>query len=249
MLVLALRGAAAALGFTLHVEGQTELQVTLSGPGTEHAPGAFRGSISINGSPVEMPVSGSVSHAGGLWRLPFRVRYSDVPADWADRFRPDGFTYRLRESGGAAPREWTGTRSWKEVEIEGGRDVLADFLVLDEVALTHLSLLSSEARAELSVRNPFAFPLMIAQTDYTLTANGREVGFGSTRGMILHAAQKNVLSLPIEVDHAELLSAAGTALLSGGEVAVKLRGRLVLRLRGGDVVVPLALSGNLSDAS
>ena len=47
----------------------------------------------------------------------------------------------------------------------------------------------------------------------------------------------------------KLISAAGKALLSGGKVAVRLTGRLVVRLKGGDLVVPLNLSGHLTDAS
>jgi hypothetical protein len=35
----------------------------------------------------------------------------------------------------------------------------------------------------------------------------------------------------------------------GGEAAVRLKGKLVLRLKGGDVAVPLDLSGRLSGAS
>ena len=234
------------LGFALGVEGPTTLRVTFSGPASELPPGPFRGSVTINGSPAEMAVAGTVVHAGPQWRLPVVVRYADVPADWADRFRSEGFTYRLRAVSG---REWTGTRSWKDVELEGSREALSEFLVLDDVSLTHVSLLSSEARAQLTVRNPFAFPLKIASTEYVLFADGREVGSGQTQGMILHPSQKNVLSLPIDVDHAELLAAAGGAVVSGGEVAVRLQGKLVVRLKGGDVAVPLSLSGNLSDAS
>jgi LEA14-like dessication related protein len=253
VLLLALRAAIAPapppLAFTLAVRGQTELSVTLSGPAAELAPGPFKGSIAINDSASEMPVAGAVTHAGGQFLLTVVVRYADVPADWADRFRAEGFTYRLRTSGGSAPREWTGMRSWKDVEVEGGRDTLAEFLVLEDVALTNVSLLSSEARAQLSVRNPFSFALKIARMDYTLFADGREVGTGRTQGLILHPSQKNVLALPIDVDHGELLSAAGGALVSGGDVAVKLTGRLVVRLKGGDLVVPIGLSGNLSGAS
>jgi LEA14-like dessication related protein len=252
LFVFALRLAgpapSAPLAFTLGVEGQTTLRVTLSGPAGDLAPGPFRGSIALNDSPSEMPVTGTVAHAGGQWRLPVVVHYADVPADWADRFRPDGFTYRLRASGGGS-REWTGTRSWKDVEVEGNREALSEFLVLDDVSLTDVSLLSSEATARLSVRNPFPFALKIAATEYVLFAAGREVGSGQTQGLILHAAQKNVLSLPIDVDHGALLAAAGGAVLSGGDVPVQLKGRLVVRLKGGDVAVPLALSGNLSDAS
>ena len=131
--------------------------------------------------------------------------------------------------------------------MDGSRDTMNEFVALDDVALTDVSLLSSEASARASVRNPFAFPLKIAQMTYTLFADGHEVGSGSTQG--LHPAQKNVLTLPIDVDHAALLAAAGGAVVSGGDVAVKLTGRLVVRLKGGDVAIPIALSGNLSDKS
>ena len=86
------------------------------------------------------------------------VRYADVPADWADGFRTDTFTYRIRGRGGAAPREWTGTRRWKDVEVDAARDS-DKFLALEDVrARPDVSLLSSEAARELVLVNPFAFP-------------------------------------------------------------------------------------------
>ena len=239
---------AAPLGFSLAPEGTTSLRVTLSGPAADLSAGPFKGAIALNGSASEIPVSGTVVHAGDRWQIPVSVRFADVPADWADRFRPDVFSYRLRETGGAS-REWTGSRTWKDVVLEGNRDVSSQFGALDGVSLTDVSLLSSEAQARVSVLNPFAFPLKIASTEYVLYAEGREIGSGQTQGMILHPGQKNVLTLPIDVDHGALLSAAGGAVLSGGEVAVRLDGRLVLRLKGGDVVVPIALSGHLSGGS
>lgn len=252
-LVLALLSALPAyapLSFALRVQGEKELHATLSGAESDLPAGEFRGAISLNGSASEMPIVGTVVHADGRWRLPLTVRYVDVPADWADRFRTETFTYRLHGSvGGGAPREWTGTRPWKDIEFDSDKESGADFLRLDDVRLTELSLLSSEAQAQLSVRNPFAFPLRIAETRYTLLVNGREVGEGSTRGLIVHAAQDNVFQLPIEVDHAGLLGAAGQALVSGGDIAVRLHGRLVIRLKGGDLTVPLELSGHLTDAS
>lgn len=231
--------------FTLAIAGETSVRATLSGTGDVPG-GPFRGAISVNGSSAELPLSGTVERAGKDWKLPVTVRYTDVPADWADRFRPDGFTYRLRSASG---REWTGSARWQDVELEGSHDAAEEFLKLDDVTLTNVSLLSSEANAQVSVRNPLSFPLKIASTEYTLFADGREVGSGRTQGMILHAAQKNTLSLPIDVDHSELLAAAGGALVSGGDVAVKLTGKLVVRLKGGDVTVPLALSGHLSEGS
>jgi len=242
--------ATAPLSFSLRIQGEKEMHATLSGPEADLGEGAFRGTIALNDSPAEMPVSGTVAHAGGRWTLPVTVRYADVPADWADRFRTETFSYRLRGNvGGAAPREWTGTRPWKEVEVESDKQTGAEFLKLQDVRLTEMSLLSSEAEAQIEIRNPLAFPLKIAQTEYTLIVNGQEVGQGGTQGMLLHAAQTNVLSLPIEVEHGALLSAAGKALLSGGEIAARIHGRLVVRLQGGDLTVPLDLSGHLTNAS
>jgi LEA14-like dessication related protein len=247
-LLLAL-SSTGTVDFSLRPRSETELAVTLSGPESELAAGPFQGSIAINGSPAAMPIRGTVAHSAGKWVLPVTVRFADVPADWADRFQPDSFVYRLKGGVGTAVREWEGRRAWKDVAVEGDRETLAGFLALDRVALTSMSLMSSEAEAEVTLRNPFAFDLRIAATQYTLSANDSAVGSGETRGMILHAGKQNRLGLPIEIDHAELVSAAGGALLSGGDVAVRLDGRIVIRLRGGDVTLPLRLSGRLAGAS
>jgi LEA14-like dessication related protein len=249
VLLLALHAVSAALGIALRVEGDKEVHAMLSGPAAELSAGTFRGSIALNGSPSELAITGTVGQANGRWQLPLTVRYADVPVDWADRFRPEAVTYRLRGNVGGPAREWTGSVPWKDLEVDSGKETGAEFLELEDVKLTELSLLSSEAEAELAVRNPFAFPLKIAETQYTISVNGREVGQGATQGMILHPAQKNILILPIDLDHAGLLAAAGKALLSGGDVAARLHGKLVIRLKGADVVVPLDLSGHLTDAS
>src|SRR5690348_18015790 len=41
----------------------------------------------------------------------------------------------------------------------------------------------------LAIRNPFSFPLRIAETEYTIAAEGREVGSGGTRGMLLRSEE------------------------------------------------------------
>jgi hypothetical protein len=43
-----------------------------------------------------------------------------------------------------------------------------------------------------------------------------------------------------------LISAAGSALASGGEIDGRLQGQLQVRLASGDVAVPLDLSGRMS---
>lgn len=249
LLAALLLGAAPSAGplkFSVDAAGEKDAKATISGPAADLAPGPFRGTIAFNGSAAELPVSGTVTHASGRFSLPVTVRYADVPVAWTEGFRTDTFSYRLRATGGAS-REWSGTQSFKDVEFAGGDS--EKFLSLQDVRLTEMSLMSSEAVGELAILNPLSFDLRIAEARYVLFADGEQVGDGAARGMILHGGQKSVLTLPIEIDHASLISAAGKALVSGGDVAVRLQGKLVLRLKGGDLVVPLDLSGHLTDAS
>ena len=96
--------------------------------------------------------------------------------------------------------------------------------------------------------NPLGFDVRIAESAYVLFAEGEPVGEGSGRGLIRRGQAKNIRRLPIAIDHASLLSAAGRAAVAG-DAAVRLKGKLVLRLKGGDVAVPLDLSGRLSGGS
>jgi LEA14-like dessication related protein len=248
--VVAAAGGPGALRFSVAVAGVTDARVTISGPESELPAGPFRGSITVNGSSAELPISGVVAISNGKFRLPVTVRYAELPEAWTEGFNTETFTYRLRgasEAGGSKPREWTGTQSFREVEVSGeGHD---KFLALQNVRLTEMSLLSSEGLGELMLVNPLGFDVKIAEATYALFAEGEPVGEGSARGLILRGRRKNILRLPIAVDHASLLSAAGRAVAAGGDVAVRLKGKLVLRLRGGDVAVPLDLSGRMSGAS
>jgi LEA14-like dessication related protein len=247
---LALAAAAVspgALRFSVEVAGVTDARVTITGPEAELAEGPFRGSVSINGSPAEVPISGAVSHAGGRFRLPVTVRYAALPEAWTEGFRMESFTYRVRGSSEGGPaREWSGQQAFQDVEVAG--ESSDRFLALQNVRLTEVSLLSSEAVAELMLVNPLGFDVRIAETNYVLFAEGEPVGEGSGRGLILRGGRKNILRLPIAIDHASLLSAAGRAAVAG-DAAVRLKGKLVLRLKGGDVAVPLDLAGRLSGAS
>jgi LEA14-like dessication related protein len=228
---------ASADSFTAVIEGTQ--------PGT--AAGPFAGAIALYGSASELKVAATAERANGRLRIPMTIRYDEVPADWADRFRLDAFDVRIHGSlSGKEPVDWKATLPWSAVAVEGDRDTAAQFVKLGGVELTHFSLLESEATAHVSVRNPFAFPLKVASATYRLFANGREVGSGETRGLLLHPRQENSLDFPAELDHGALLGAAGGALASGGEVDGRLNGVLVVRLPGGDLPVPLDLSGRFT---
>jgi len=241
--------AAPPTSLSVRILDEQKARVIISGTGSDMPAGPFQGTVSVNGSDSKLPVSGTVTRSGSSWSLPIEVRFASIPADWAERIRPESFSCKLEGRVGETAREWTEAGNWKEIEVDAGEKTQEKFLSLRDVRLTEMTLTSSEGVAELAVRNPFSFPLRIAETEYTLSAEGREVGGGSTRGMILHPTQNNVLSLPVEIDHGALLSAAGKALLSGGDVRVELNGKLVVRMKGGDIPVPLHLTGHLTDAS
>ena len=220
---------------------------TLVGPAQGSRGGSFSGFVSVNGSAAEIPISGRAEGSGERLRLPVTLRYSDIPQDWANRFRPETFDYRLSgRIAGGGPIAWAGTARWDEVGVEGERETARRFLRLETVEVTDISLFESQARAVVAVRNPFAFPLTIASTRYRLTSSGRVIGTGRTRGMTLRPRQESSLSLPIDVDHGELLGAAGQGIFSGGSLSARLSGTLAVRLPRGDVAIPLDLSGRLS---
>jgi len=248
LLLALLQASAPPNSLSVRVLDEQKARVTISGSGDMPA-GAFSGTVRVNGSDATLPVAGTVTRSGASWSLPIEVRFASIPADWAERIRPDTFACRLEGRVGGVAREWSESGNWKEVDVDAGKETQEKFLSLRDVRLTEMSLTSSEGVAELAIVNPFSFPLKIAETEYTLSAEGREVGGGGTKGLILHPTARNVISLPIEIDHAALLSAAGKGLLSGGDVRVELNGRLVVRMKGGDIPVPLHLTGHLTDAS
>jgi LEA14-like dessication related protein len=221
--------------------------VILSGTEPGAAAGAFSGSVSLNGSSSEIPATGLARVSGKRLEISIKIRYRDAPEDWIKRLRATDFDYRLRgRVAGGGPIEWSGTRRWGEVEVENREVAASSFVKLTSLQLTEFSLFESAARAEVTVRNPLAFPLKLASTSFRLFAEGREVGSGAAGEMILRPGQETKLTLPIDLDHGQLLAAAGSSLRSGGDVEGRLRGALVIRLPAGEIPVPLDLSGRFS---
>ena len=57
--------SAGPLKFSLQAAGEKEARATISGPAADLPPGPFRGSLTLNGSAAELPVSGTVEQPGG----------------------------------------------------------------------------------------------------------------------------------------------------------------------------------------
>jgi len=246
-LLVALALAALPIRIDIRPGSIDTFSATLVGPASGGRGGLFSGRVSVNGSPVELPVSARAEASAGRLRLPLTLRYADIPHDWAKRFRSETFDYRVTGSvSGGAPVEWSGRSRWDSVGVEGERETLRRFVRLVTLEVTDVSFLSSDARAVVGVRNPFSFPLTVASSRYRVTAGGRVLGRGMTRGMILRPRQESTVLLPLEVEHGALIAAAGGAVLSGEGVPARLDGALTVRLPGGDVAVPIELAGRLS---
>ncbi|HEY7863308.1 MAG TPA: LEA type 2 family protein [Thermoanaerobaculia bacterium] len=232
----------ASLGLAVE-PGATSVAASVTFPAAEAPPaGPFRGTLAAYDSATRVPISGEVKPGASGAVLSVTLPYASVPEDWATRFRLEGLQYRLRSEAG---REWTGSVPWSEIGLSGDEALARQYVQLKDLEVTEVSLFGSQARATLRVKNPFAFPLKVAETRYVLFADGAELGRGETKGRTLHAAKDTELQLPLELDHARLLSAAGKVMGSGGRADVRLEGRLLLRLSGGDVAVPFALTGKL----
>lgn len=220
--------------------------VAFTGPAGNVPTGEFRGRVSAYGSSAELPISGRAERARGGLRISGRIRYADLPEDWGNRVRPDGLEFRVRGSVGNAPLDWNARLGWADVSLAAERETLGRFLSLRQIEMTSLSPSSSRGVARVEVVNPFAFPLRIAASDYQIEASGHPIGRGSTRGLLVRARRSSTLDFPIEVNHSQLIAAAGSAFLMSGEIDGRLVGSLTVRLPGGDFRVPLDLSGRIS---
>jgi LEA14-like dessication related protein len=250
--ILTVAASAAATPMTLGVRpGPTENFTAIL---TGEVPGAAAGSVSVsirlNGAPTVLTVSHPKSErVGGRLRVFLTMDYAMVPADWVDHLRLGSIEYdvhgQLAEKK-LVPWHWSGSMPWSAVSVEGREETASAFIRLSSLEMTSFSLFESEARAVVTVRNPFSFPLKIAGATYRLFANGREVGSGQTQGLLLHPKQDNALDFPIGVEHGPMLAAAGGALAAGGEIDGRLQGELSVRLPGGDIAIPLDLSGKVS---
>ena len=248
MVIACLLLAAAAAPFEITIDPRPgSFVVAFTGPVSKAASGPFRGSVSLYGSPAEMPLSGSAGMSRGRLRVTATLRYADVPADWLSRFRRDAFDYRVRGVvSGSETVSWSGTERWDRVGVVGSGDTLEHFVKLASLELTSLALTRSEGRGLLVVTNPFSFPITLASTSYRLSIGGEEVGAGGTRGRILRPQYRVSLELPFTVQHWRFIGAAGGQWAAGAEIEAELDGSLTLRLPSGDLSIPLTFPARLS---
>lgn len=111
---------------------------------------------------------------------------------------------------------------------------------------TGFSLTEVEGQATATFFNPLSFPLDVKDLVYSVWAGDRKVAEGERHGVRLHPGRENAVELPITAPNADLLSALGGAMASGGRVAGRLVARVSLRVGKDQVLtVPLDLPGSI----
>jgi LEA14-like dessication related protein len=235
-----------AISLTLEPGAGETFTAVVVGPPGDGSPGEFHGSVALYGSPASIPVTGRAERTrSGRIGVRFAVRYAAVPPDWSARFRPLSVDLALDGVSGGRPISWRGRLPWSDIGVTADTATGARFLSLAQIRLTDVALSRSEGVADLRVRNPFTFPLTIASSEYRIEAAGREVGSGSTRGILVRPSRTSVVEFPVEVENGPLAAAAGRALLAAGDVQARLHGWIRVRLAGGDVRIPVDLGGRL----
>lgn len=240
---------AARLACAQEIHGTVEADgfVAVFSDAIEGAPsGPFSGLLSLNKSGTEIPVKGTAQSSPKRVQVTLKVKYSTVPEDWFNRFRISDFDYRLHgKIAGSRNVDWSGTKTYRQVEVETRDNGAADFVRVNSVALTQLTATDIAAYGKVSILNPMSFPLTLASTDFHASVKGRAIGSGSSKSMTLHPGW-NALSVPIDLDQKEILAAAGAALKSPSNLQARLQGTIVVHMPAGDVTAPIDVTGAVS---
>lgn len=249
-LVLALAGAAATAPSPSLREfrvgpidaGKVRIELVFEGKGApcgETIHGTFTLFGSTPGVPVDAPL---VNIPEGGCALRFDYPFAAIGPDLVGHAKVDWLEWSLTGERRLLPRAkpiaWSGRAPREAVKLtESTRVTLRRFVAVRSVMVGDIGFTSSTVNAVLDVTNPLSFDLRIADVEYELTVDGKPVASGRKEKFLLHANRKNRVELPVELDYAGLLAAAGRATLGDG-VAGVLSGTGNLRLPAGDLDFP-----------
>ncbi|MBI2361544.1 MAG: LEA type 2 family protein [Deltaproteobacteria bacterium] len=176
---------------------------------------------------------------GGLSRVEGTIQYSRIQPAFLDRIRHDWVDYRLTGSlvtpYGPRQADWRGRVDRPYVRFkEPLTDVLGRFVELERISIGSVGLRQSAVNMNVAIRQPLPFDLSFHKLSYALEIHGRVVGFGEREAFSLHGNQRNILQMPVRLDHSALLSALGSSVWKRGEIAGDLAGTGRLKLSSGE---------------
>jgi len=131
-------------------------------------------------------------------------------------------------------------------EVRSSAPMGASLAGFSGARFTGISLTEVEGQATATLFNPLSFPLDVKDLVYSVWVGDRKLAEGERHGIRLHAGRENAVELPISASSADLLSALGGAVTSGGRVAGRLVARVSLRVGKDQILtVPLDLPGSV----
>lgn len=200
----------------------------------------FRGTLLLFGSAVPAQVDTPlVLLPDGRSRIEGMIEYKRIQPAFLSRLHHDWVDYRLTGSvltpQGPRRADWRGRIDRPYVRLkEPLTDILRRFVELEKISIGSVGWRQSGVTMDVSIRQPLPFDLSFRGLSYALEIHGRIVGFGEQEAFSLRGNRRNVLQLPIRVDHSAILSALRSTIWKRGEIAGELSGTGRLRLPSGE---------------
>ena len=228
---------------TVDLQAGSTFVATWLGPAETSGNEEFDGTLACFGSPAAVPVEAHAERDGALLKISARLRYADVPADWARHWAPGaGCTLHGRLAGGGVI-DWSSPMACDLSSPAGESD--RGLISLTSLELIRLSDKVAEVRAVLTAVNPFSFPLDVAAATGNVRVRGEEIGSAPARGRTLDPHKKARFKIEFRTDPWRFRAAAGERWAVGGELDSEVEAALTLRLPGGEQIVQTRLPGTM----
>lgn len=231
------------------VESRAGMELVFAGPAAPCGE-RVKGSSSVFGS-GGIPVDGTVApHPEGGCSIRFEMPFSAFGPDVLAKANLTAVAWSLdgELSGKGNPRRvsWAGSVPREAVKLtEAVSITLTRFVRVREVSVGNLGFGGSMVTVDLEILQPLSFDLRFAEASYELAVAGMVVAGGKRENFLLHAGRKNMLGLPVNLDHGGLLAAVGKAAWSGSVNGV-LSGIAKVRVPAGELEFPFEFPVTLS---
>ena len=215
----------------------------------------FAGEIAVANTPLPIapPLTAMVQRgpAGNAVVLLVDLDLAKIPQALLARLHPLALDVTVNgslagDAGAPVPVCAVGVLKVGTAEVHSSAPMGASLAGFSGARFTGISLTEVEGQATATLFNPLSFPLDVKDLVYAVWVGDRKLAEGERHGLRLHAGRENAVELPISAQAADLLSAFGGAVASGGRVAGRLVARVSLRVGKDQILtVPLDLPGSV----
>ena len=215
----------------------------------------FAGEIAVANTPL--PIAQSLTAmvqqgpAGNAVVLLVDLDLAKIPQALLARLHPLALDVTINgslagDAGAPVPVCAAGVLKVGTAEVHSSAPMGASLAGFSGARFTGISFTEVEGRATATLFNPLSFPLDVKDLVYAVWVGDRKLAEGERHGLRLHSGRENAVELPMSAQTADLLSAFGGAVASGGRVAGRLVARVSLRVGKDQILtVPLDLPGSV----